>query len=84
MSAGAYLATNNIEYITQDEDNNLLNNDCLVAFGLVPTNILCHYDHYSYLTLKVCEEVSGRKCMTIKDDQLLMYENQKWLYIGED
>lgn len=83
VSAGAYLATNNIEYITQVEDNNVTN-DSFDALGLVPTNILCHYDHYSYLTLKVCEEVNGRQCMTIEDDQLLMYESQKWLYIGED
>lgn len=83
VSAGAYLATKNIEYITQVEDNNIIN-DSFDALNLVPKNILCHYDHYSYLTLKLCEEVSGRQCMTIKDDQLLMYENQKWLYIGED
>ncbi|MGN1432828.1 MAG: Type 1 glutamine amidotransferase-like domain-containing protein [Ruminococcus sp.] len=83
VSAGAYLATNNIEYITQVEDNNVINH-CFDALGLVPANILCHYDHYSYLTLKACEEVGGRQCVTINDDQLLMYESGKWIYIGED
>lgn len=83
VSAGAYLATNNIKYITQVEDNNAIN-DSFNALDLVPTNILCHYDHYSYSTLKACEEVGVRQCITIRDDQLLMYENQKWIYIGED
>lgn len=83
VSAGAYLATKNIEYITQVEDNNIIN-DSLDALNLVPKNLLCHYDHYSYSTLKACEEVGGRQCMTIEDDRLLMYENEKWLYIGED
>lgn len=83
VSEGAYLATNNIEYITQVEDNKVIN-DCFDALGLVPANILCHYVHYSYLTLKGCEEFGGHKVMTINDDQLLMYESGKWIYIGED
>lgn len=82
VSAGAYFSTNNIEYITQVEDNNWLKDD-FNALGLISENILCHYDHYSYSILKVCEEVGGRPIMTINDTQLLMYEDGDWKYIGE-
>lgn len=80
VSAGAALATPNIEYVKLLEDNNLLKDD-FDALGLVPRNILCHYDHYSYATLKACEEFCRRPCMTIRDDELLMYENGEWRYI---
>lgn len=84
VSAGADIATESIEYVMQLEDNNVIRDKRFGALGLITESILCHYDHYSYSTLKACEEVSGRSVMTIKDDQLLMFENGKWSYVGEE
>lgn len=80
VSAGACLATPNIEYVTLLEDNNMLKDD-FDSLGLVPRNILCHYDHYSYSILKECEEFGKRSVMTLKDDELLVFENGEWRYI---
>lgn len=84
VSAGADIATKSIEYVMQLEDNNVIKDKLFGALGLIDKSILCHYDHYSYSTLKVCEEVSGRTVMTIKDDQLLMFEDGNWSYVGEE
>ena len=84
VSAGADIATESIEYVMQLEDNNVIKDKRFGALGLIDESILCHYDHYSYSTLKACEEGSGRSVMTIKDDQLLMFENGKWSYVGEE
>lgn len=84
VSAGADIATESIEYVMQLEDNNVIKDKRFGALGLITESILCHYDHYSYSTLKACEEVSGRSVITIKDDQLLMFEDGKWSYVGEE
>ena len=84
VSAGADIATESIEYVMQLEDNNVIRDKRFGALGLINESILCHYDHYSYSTLKACEEISGRSVMTINDDQLLMFENGKWSYVGEE
>ena len=84
VSAGADIATESIEYVMQLEDNNVIKDTRFSSLGLITESILCHYDHYSYSILKACEEVSGRSVMTIKDDQLLMFEDGKWSYVGEE
>ena len=84
VSAGADIATENIEYVTQLEDNNVIDEKQFEALGLITESVLCHYDHYSYSTLKACREISGRSIVTINDDQLLMFEDGKWRYIGEE
>lgn len=83
VSAGAYLATPNIEYVTLLEDNNLLKDD-FDSLGLVPRNILCHYNHYSYSVLKACEEFGKRQVMTLRDDELLVFESREWHYIEDN
>ena len=45
VSSGAYVASNNIEYVKQLEDDNWGEND-YEALGLVPNPIICHKDHY--------------------------------------
>lgn len=84
VSAGADIATENIEYVMQLEDNNVVRDKRFGALGLITESILCHYDHYSYSTLKACQEVSNRSVVTVNDDQLLMFENGKWSYVGEE
>lgn len=84
VSAGADIATENIEYVKQLEDNNDITDNCYEALGLISENVLCHYDHYSYLTLKVCREISRNSFITINDDQLLKFENGEWKYVGEE
>jgi len=83
VSAGAYIAAESIRYVMRLEDNNEIT-DGFGALGLVPDNILCHYDHYGYPMLKECEEVGEKPIRTINDDQLLMFRNRRWQYIGED
>lgn len=84
VSAGADITTQSIEYVTQLEDNNEINDKDFKALGLISRCLLCHYDHYTYATLKVCQEVSGNFAMPINDTQLLIFENYKWKYIERD
>lgn len=84
VSAGADIATESIEYVMQLEDNNVIKDKRFGALGLIDKSILCHYDHYSYSTLKACQEVSNRSVVTVNDDQLLIFENGKWSYVGEE
>ena len=84
VSAGADIATESIEYVMQLEDNNVIKDKRFGSLGLIAESMLCHYDHYSYSTLKACEEVSGKTVMTIKDDELLMFEDGNWSYVGEE
>ncbi|MBR6509005.1 MAG: Type 1 glutamine amidotransferase-like domain-containing protein [Clostridia bacterium] len=81
ISAGAYLASKSIDYVTQLEDNNIITNNIFDSLGLIKECLICHYEHYSYTTLKICEEIIGTVSMAIRDDQLLMWENEKWSYI---
>ncbi|MBQ6885227.1 MAG: Type 1 glutamine amidotransferase-like domain-containing protein [Clostridia bacterium] len=82
ISAGADIACENIEYVVQLEDNNVIN-DNFDALGLIPVALLCHYDYYSYAKLKACEQKSNKSIITINNDQLLVYENKNWRYVGE-
>ena len=84
VSAGADIATKDIAYVLQLEDNNEINNGDYKALGLIHESVLCHYDHYSFATLKACREVSGDTIITINDEQLLKYENGSFEYVGEE
>jgi len=81
VSAGAYIATNNIKYVTKLEDNNEIADDDFEALSLIPENVICHYDHYSYAAFKECSEEYGSDILSIKDDQLLMFVNGEYQYI---
>lgn len=84
VSAGADIATKNIAYVMELEDNNEVEDGDFSALGLISETILCHYDHRSFSLLKACERISGSQMITINDDQLLKYENGTWEYIGEE
>jgi len=81
VSAGAYIASQSIHYVLQLEDNNVITDGCFDALGLISESVLCHYDHYTYATLKTCQEVTRSEVVAMNDDQLLMYKNGEWSYI---
>lgn len=80
VSAGAYVACPDIEYVKQLEDDNVIHED-YSALGLVQSSIVCHSDHYSYSQINSCESVFGRIVISIRDDQLVYYQNGKVEYI---
>lgn len=82
VSAGADLATEDIEYVLELEDNNH-GQKCFSALNLIPEGVLCHADHYLYATLKACREVAEKEFLTLRDDQVILYENGSWQYVGE-
>ena len=84
VSAGADIVAKDIAYVLQLEDNNEIINGDYKALGLILEGVLCHYDHYSFATLKACQEVSDGSIITINDDQLLKYENGSFEYVGEE
>ncbi len=83
VSAGAYLAAPGMEYVTRLEDNNELEGQDLTALGLIPTGIVCHFDHYSHFHKKECQQTAGHPVLTLKDDQVLVFQNNTWNYVGE-
>lgn len=80
VSAGAYVACPDIEYVKHLEDDNVIHED-YSALGLVQNSIVCHSDHYSYSQIKSCENVSGKEVISIRDDQLVCYRNGKIEYV---
>ena len=80
VSAGAYVACPDIEYVKQLEDDNVMHED-YSALGLIQNSIVCHSDHYSYAQIKSCERVSGVEVITIHDDQLVYFQNGKIEYV---
>lgn len=80
VSAGAYIATQDLMYVTNVEDNNYVEND-FSGLGLIDEKLLCHFDQYSFYTYKVCKQDSKYEILTIKNDQLLVHENSEWSYI---
>ncbi len=84
VSAGADIATKNIEYVMQFEDNNVISDNDFMALGLIEEGVLCHYDHRSFSTLKACKEISGTQFLTLNDDQIIEYKDNKWEYVGDE
>ena len=80
MSAGAYVACPDIEYMKQLEDDNVIHED-YSALGLVQNSIVCHSDHYSYSQIKSSENISGKEVISIRDDQLVCYRNGRIEYV---
>lgn len=82
VSAGADLATEDIEYVLELEENHH-GQKSFSALNLIPEGVLCHSDHYLYATLKACREIAEKEFLTIRDDQVILYENGDWQYVGE-
>ena len=77
VSAGAYIATSNIGYVENLEDNNYSDGD-LSALNLISENIICHYDHYSYEQYKACTKNGNKLVIAINDSDLAVLRNGKW------
>lgn len=57
VSAGAYICTSDIEYVTLLEDNNYKFDD-FAALGILEDNIIiCHADQYGYKNILKCKEL---------------------------
>ena len=82
VSAGAYISAQNIEYVKQLEDNNVIESD-YGALGLVSNAVVCHADHYSYLQIKACKTVSDTPVVTLRDDQVVFLKDGEWKYVNE-
>ena len=82
VSAGVYIASSNIEYVKQLEDDNYLHN-AYGALGLLPFSILCHSDHYSFKQIKSCKDLSVNPIITLQDDQMILYKDGDWEYVEE-
>jgi len=81
VSAGADIASDNIEYVTLLEDNNYINTNDFKALGLISKTPLCHCDRRSPSLIKKCEEISTNPVVTIRDDELLVYKDGVFKYI---
>ena len=72
ISAGAMLATSNIQYAAQLEDNNfcLSNYDGL---GLIDDCIVCHVDQLEKSDVLACKTSSpGKKLLGIRNDEVII------------
>lgn len=74
ISAGAYVATEDIRYCLLFEPNDKYPLDNYAALGLVDFNVICHYNKYSseiYNQLK--EKSDGKEVITINDDMVIEF-----------
>ncbi len=71
VSAGAYVATENIEYVKQLESNEV-NTSSYDALGLVKASFICHYDQYGLPYYHAVKRVSDVPIYTIKNDEILV------------
>ena len=60
VSAGAYVVTRDIKYVTCLEDNNYIADD-YSALNIIDRNVICHSDQYTYRDIGKCKEVSPEK-----------------------
>lgn len=51
---------------------------------VIRESVLCHSDHYENATVRVCQEVSGKKVAPICDHQVVQFQDEIWTYIGDD
>lgn len=82
VSAGANISAQNIQYVKQLEDNNVIESD-YGALGLVSNAVVCHAEHYSYSQVKACETVSSTPVVTLRDDQVVFLKDGEWKYVNE-
>ncbi len=84
VSAGAYLATGDMGYVSRLESCE--HYQCrLPALGLFQANIVCHAEHYSEDDLKACRRLDGTQTYHLRDDQLMHCSRGSWkLYAKED
>lgn len=71
VSAGAYLATENIEYVKQLESNELDLED-FDSLGIIKAAVICHYDQYGLSYYHAVKLVSDSQIYTINNDDVLV------------
>ncbi len=87
VSAGADIACQDIEYVKAYADNNVIDDGDFKALGLIPYNVICHYEHYSFsilrkvMTLSSVKEISNNPIITLRDDQVVLIQDDNWEYV---
>ena len=79
VSAGAYLAGTDIEYVTIFEDNNFKKTD-YAGLGLIAEKPICHAEHYPYMMIEQCKSFSATRVFLLRDDQVVVYKGDDWTY----
>ena len=75
-SAGAYICTSDIQYLTCIEDNNYIADD-FSALNLIDSNIICHSDQYTYHSITKCKEFApGKKFIYLNNTDVLALNNE--------
>ena len=75
VSAGAYVCTSDIKYVTCLEDNNCITDD-FSALGLIE-NVICHSDQYSYQSMAECKDFAqDKEFIYIRNDEVVVLENK--------
>ena len=76
VSAGAYIACANIDYVRQLEDNDYIDNN-YSTIGLCDNLIICHYDMYGYSYYQSCaDKFTDYEIITIDNDEVvIIYDN---------
>lgn len=74
ISAGAYVATENMHYCLLFEPNDKYPLDDYSALGLVEFNIICHYNKYgNEIYNQVKEKFDSKEVITIEDDMIFEF-----------
>lgn len=84
VSAGADLATENIEYVRRLESDEHLSSGNCDALGLLADNVLCHADARDDGTKIACKVAGGKPMIYIRNDQLVHVLDGRWEYAGEE
>lgn len=75
ISAGAYVAAQDMRYCLLLEPNDRYPLDDYIALGLVDCNVICHYDKYGSDIYNHVKEASGGKdIITIDDDMVVEFK----------
>lgn len=84
VSAGAYIACDNIEYVRLIEDDNYIFDD-YIGLALFDGRIICHYDLYGSGVYSQCRRAYPDAIFyTLENSQAAVVEKNAWEYIGEN
>lgn len=74
ISAGAYLACTDIEYVKNFDDNNFITDGDFSGLALTDKYILCHFDERGTAEIKMCRQFIGydTELITINDNQIVI------------
>lgn len=74
ISAGAYIACHDIEYVKNFDDNNFITDGNYSALALTDKYILCHFDERGTPEIKMCRQFIGcdAELITINNNQIVI------------